>query len=154
MKIICHRGNIDGSNPLTENSPSHIDNALNMGYDVEIDIRLDPLEKKFYLGHDDPQYYVSMLWLFQRKENLWIHCKDLNSLRVLSQSPVDFNFFWHQNDYFTLTSKKYIWTYPGQECSPNSVVVMPESFLGKSEIRKSLEYECYGICTDYPLLLK
>ena len=28
-----------------------------------------------------------------------------------------FNYFWHQNDKFTLTSKGYIWTFPGNKYS-------------------------------------
>jgi hypothetical protein len=37
--------------------------------------------------------------------------------------------FWHQNDDFTLTSKNYIWTYPGQPYTASSVIVMPEFWV-------------------------
>ena len=44
MKYISHRGNLDGRNLKTENSPNQIDTVLSLGYDVEIDLRF--LNKK------------------------------------------------------------------------------------------------------------
>ena len=126
MKLIAHRGNIFGPNPLEENNPEYIETAIADGYDVEIDVRWE--DYQFYLGHDEPQYYVPMTWLVKRKDKLWIHCKDFKSLDIFSNNTIDFNFFWHEEDKFTLTSKGYIWTYPGQSYCSNSVIVMPEVF--------------------------
>ena len=39
MKIIAHRGNINGSNPLTENQPETIDKAIELGFDVEVEYK-------------------------------------------------------------------------------------------------------------------
>ena len=39
MKIISHRGNINGIIPEKENRPSYIDSAIGCGYEVEVDIR-------------------------------------------------------------------------------------------------------------------
>lgn len=147
MKLIAHRGNIDGPNSNKENDPEYIDFAIEMGYDVEIDVRLE--NHYLYLGHDLSQYQVSMLWLNQRKENLWIHCKNLNALRLFSDSPIDFNYFWHQEDDFTLTSQKYIWTYPGKPYTCRSVIVMPEWEVQLENFNSLKDYECYGICSDY-----
>jgi len=147
MKLIAHRGNINGPIFSNENNPQYIDSTIKLGYDVEIDVRLE--NHYLYLGHDLPQYQVSMLWLHQRKKNLWIHCKNLNSLRLFSDSPTDFNYFWHQEDDFTLTSQKYIWTYPGKPYTHRSVIVMPEWELGVEKFNQLKTYECYGICSDY-----
>lgn len=151
MKFIAHRGNISGANPLEENKPEYIDVAIQSGFDVEVDVRL--LNNKFYLGHDEPQYHVPMTWLVSNRNSLWIHCKDLNSLNVLSNSPIDFNYFWHQNDNYSLTSKKYIWTYPGKKYSENCVVVMPES-NPNIDFNVLKLYNCFGICSDYVELIK
>lgn len=152
MKLIAHRGNINGPDSLKENSLEYIDTAIELGYDVEIDIRYNPTEQQFYLGHDDPQYQVSMLWLLRRKDKLWIHCKDFSSLRVFSESDVDFNYFWHNTDNHTLTSKGFIWSYPGQPYSSNSVIVMPEN-LDVLEYHKGdyivVDWDCYAVCSDY-----
>ena len=147
MKLIAHRGNISGPNSDEENNPSYIDTALKMSYDVEIDLRYE--DQKFYLGHDQAQYKVSEIWLIERKNNLWIHCKDLNSLSALSETEIDFNYFWHQNDDFTLTSKNYIWTYPGKQFSLNSIIVVPESNTPLENLIDILDYDCFGVCSDY-----
>jgi hypothetical protein len=101
------------------------------------------------LGHDKSQYQVPMTWLVKRKDNIWIHCKDFKSLDVLSNSPVDFNYFWHQEDDFTLTSKNYIWTYPGKSFTSRSILVMPEWNINLNQFVDILNYECFGVCSDY-----
>ena len=40
MKLIAHRGNINGPNPEMENNPEYILNTLSLGYDCEIDVHL------------------------------------------------------------------------------------------------------------------
>lgn len=154
MKLIAHRGNINGPNSSDENNPQYIDNAINLGYDAEIDIRFDLNENKFYLGHDESQYPVTLDWLNQHQEKLWIHCKDISALFYFVNNTTEYNYFWHQEDDFTLTSKNYIWTYPGKSHTPKSIIVMPEMDL-KTEFSNSLkEYDCFGICTDYISYLK
>jgi hypothetical protein len=37
MKIISHRGNLNGSSTDIENHPTYIQAAINAGYDVEVD---------------------------------------------------------------------------------------------------------------------
>lgn len=148
MKLIAHRGNINGPNPLEENKPEYIEKAIELGYDVEIDIRYYPDIEGLYLGHDDPQCVVNWLWLSKYKENLWIHCKNIEALAEFSLESNGYNYFWHQEDDYTLTSKNYIWTYPGKTYKKNSVIVMPEW-------EKSINYDklkaskCYAICSDY-----
>lgn len=149
MKLIAHRGNIDGPNPLEENRPEYIEEAISQGYNVEIDIRYDTFDKKLYLGHDEPQYDVDWDWLNKYKNFLWIHCKNIESLFQFSLCSSEFNYFWHQNDDFTLTSRNYIWTYPGKLYTPLSVIVMPEWNEKIEKIVKLNSYNCYAICSDY-----
>ena len=148
MKLIAHRGNINGPNPLEENRPEYIEKAIELGYDVEIDIRYEPNVDGLYLGHDDSQYVVNWLWLSKYKENLWIHCKNIESLSEFSLESNGYNYFWHQEDYYTLTSKNYIWTYPGKTYKKNSVIVMPEweKSVNWDKLKAS---NCYAICSDY-----
>jgi hypothetical protein len=81
---------------------------------------------------------------------LWIHAKNLDALYVLQANPV-LNYFWHQEDDFTLTSQGDIWTYPGKPLTKNSIMVMPEWNDPKFE---NLNLDCLGICSDYVHLLK
>ena len=152
MKLIAHRGNIDGPNSSKENHPEYIEAAIADGYDVEIDLRYDKVTETLWLGHDEPKYQVTSWWLAKRCSNLWIHCKDLDCLNNFSNSPIDFNYFWHQEDDYTLTSKNFIWTYPGKEYKSKSVIVMPEWDNMSYDTLRNVE--CYGICSDYVGMLK
>jgi hypothetical protein len=140
MLVIAHRANLNGPDPASENTPSAITRALSLGFDVEIDIW--HIDGGYRLGHDKPQYEVELSWLSGFRDNLWIHCKNIDALYQLSLHN-EFNYFWHQSDDFTLTSKGYIWTYPGKPSSGKSIIVLPELNLYES-------YKCFGICTDYP----
>jgi hypothetical protein len=153
MKIISHRGNLNGPNPLRENSPEYIEEALSQGFDVEIDVRYDNKDKCFYLGHDEPQYVVSLYWLSQYRENLWVHCKNLEALSEFSKTA--FNYFWHETDRYTLTSKGIGWVLVGQYPYSKSVIVLPES-ISLYSFPHGIEYikNSYGICTDKPLFYK
>jgi hypothetical protein len=138
MFWIAHRGNISGARPLLENSPDYIQQSIDAGYMAEIDLwRIDQL---FYLGHDDAQYSVELSWLEERKDHLWVHCKNINALEALSSSNL--HYFWHEQDTVTLTSKGYIWAFPGNQPIVNSIAVMPEIH---NEIALT---RCAGICSD------
>ena len=139
--IISHRGNIEGPVLETENKPEQIDFVLKKNFDVEVDLWYD--KNIFFLGHDSPQYKIDYNWLKSRKNKLWIHCKNLQALEQLINT--DLNFFWHQEDDFAITSKGYIWTYPGKKLGLKSIAVMPE---GSSWQLHNLK-ECFAICSDY-----
>ena len=145
MKLISHRGNINGKNPEMENCPSYIDDTINLGYEVEIDLWV--IEKELHLGHDIPEYKIDLNWLNDRSKKLWIHCKNIEAMSFLNGIDSDFNYFWHQEDTVTLTSKNFIWAYPGKQPIKNSIAVMPE-------IYKDNTAECLGICSDYVSLYR
>ena len=140
QKLISYRGNLLGSNPDLENSPSAIQQAIKKGFDCEIDLWVK--DKKIFLGHDYPQYEIDIDFLLDINQFIWIHCKNLSAINYLTEKSDIFNFFWHENDKFTLTSKGFIWTYPNNEYDKNSVIVNLSAEL-------VLEKDCYGICSDY-----
>ena len=146
MKFISHRGNLHGANEEVENTPEYIDIAISKGFDVEVDIRY--IDKILYLGHDLPEYKISMNWLSNRNSFLWIHCKDYFSLEYFSLNKKDFNYFFHINDSYVLTSKGFIWTYPGEKTGKNSICVMPEKF--NKNFERIHEFPTvYGFCSDH-----
>ena len=149
MKLIAHRGNINGPDPLKENNPEYIEQAIYQGFDVEIDIRYNSLNKTLYLGHDESQYPTTWFWLGKYIDNLWVHCKNIEALYEFAHGTSGFNYFWHQEDDFTLTSKNYIWTYPGKTYTPKSIIVMPEWKTDVDEFVDLIAYNCYAICSDY-----
>lgn len=148
MKIISHRGNLTGPNSVKENSIDYIEEAIAEGFDVEIDLRV--VNDQYYLGHDIPQYFITAQWLEKYKDVLWIHCKNRESLEKMSTSVVKFNYFWHETDNYTITSKGIGWVLVGQLPYSKSIIVLPESidlYSNQSEHIKNV----YGICTDNPI---
>lgn len=143
MILISHRGNINGKNESYENDPSYIDIALKEGYDIEVDVWY--INNIIYLGHDHPQYNVEFRWFRDRITKLWIHCKNIEAMLYFTECEYDFNYFWHQKDDITLTSKKYLWTYPGKKITNKSIAVLPEQ-VNYSDEELNI---CFGICSDY-----
>ena len=142
-KFIAHRGLFNGPNPQTENSPTQIMHALALGFDVEIDLWC--VDSKYYLGHDGPVYHIPQEFL--RMAGLWVHAKNIDALSKLSHPYYEMvNYFWHENDAVTLTSKNFIWTYPGQQLLPNAIAVMPEMHMDYNEAHN---LKCAGYCSDY-----
>lgn len=152
MKLIAHRANLNGPNSTTENSPEQIIYCIEQGYDVEVDVRYDTKSNTLWLGHDEPQYMVSWYWLAGKANHLWIHCKDIATLHEFSVKTSGYNFFWHEKDDYTLTSKSQIWSYPEKTYTENTVIVMPELCNMDWDMLKVTN--CYGICSDYISKLK
>lgn len=145
MLIIAHRGNLDGPNSA-ENSPAQIDIAIQQNFECEID--LWEISDELYLGHDFGKYKVSLDWIVERKDKLWIHCKNSSSLNlVMSLELIGLNFFWHQKDDYVLTSKNKIWVYPGQKLLEGSIAVLPENLTDDENLH--LLSKCSAICTDF-----
>jgi len=136
MYLISHRGNINGIQVDKENNPEYICDAINKGFDVEIDVRYE--NDKFFLGHDFSQFEISKEFLLNKK--IWCHAKTNEALSALQE--IKAHFFWHEEDDYTITSKGYIWTYPGKKLLPKSICVLPEKANYK-------EINCLGICSDF-----
>jgi hypothetical protein len=143
MILISHRGNINGKLIERENHPDYIDEAITLGYDVEIDVW--GIDGELFLGHDNPQYKTDFDWLTQRSSNLWIHCKNIDALLYFTDIDYSlelFNYFWHENDTVTLTSENWIWAFPGKQPINGSIAVLPEIYNDDVS-------EVAGICSDY-----
>lgn len=136
MKLISHRGNLDGQDKQRENKLWAIEDCINKGYDVEIDLWVD--NNTLYLGHDTPETKITENILKKYKRNLWIHAKNFNSMNYLLST--DLNWFWHETDKMTLTSKGIPWCYPNNWIEKGITVV-----LNKIQIPDYI----FGICTDH-----
>lgn len=141
MIIIAHRGNIDGPNPTKENTIQYIEDAIASGFDVEIDLWVQ--DDNLFLGHDSPQYLVTINWLEQFHHKLWIHCKNIAAIEYMSDAWL-FHYFWHENDTMVVTSLRDLWVFPGKQPVRNSIAVMPEIYNDDVSL-------CRGVCTDYAI---
>lgn len=164
-KWIAHRGNTLGPKPEKENDPEYILQAINEGFDVEIDVWMfmhNPLDEKMesigflgkptengqeiWLGHDTPQYQIPLSFLTINEDRLWCHAKNFHALTFLIQHG--FHTFSHDKDTHVLTSRGVIWAYVGKEIDKNTICVMPERTSRNTYTNTELR-QAKGICTDY-----
>ena len=132
MIIISHRGNLNGKDDALENNPNHIA-ELSKVHQVEID--LWRINEEIFLGHDNPNYRIYNNFF---NSNLWVHCKNLQAASYMANT--NFNWFWHENDKMTITSKGKIWCFPGVHVK-NGITVMKTYTENLPEVA--------GICTDF-----
>ncbi len=143
MILIAHRGNMTGSNIERENEPLYIVEALEKGFDVEIDVWY--ANDKFWLGHDKPEYEINEEFL--ENEKFWCHAKNIDALYLMSNNS-KIHCFYHVEDAVTLTSKGYFWTFPNNQLTEKSILLAPD--LGTKEYEPiRLVERCFGICSNY-----
>tara|TARA_B100000787_G_C15971001_1_gene197316 strand:- start:28 stop:489 length:462 start_codon:yes stop_codon:yes gene_type:complete len=148
MRLIAHRGNIIGENKKYENDPNYLNKAIESGFEVEIDIFIKNSE--WYFGHDEPSYKIGSTndlksFINNRESKMWFHCKNSDALEKMSNQK-KLNYFWHQNDDYTITSHGFIWAYPGKTLKENAIILFPEKFFTKEEISKK---NYMGLCSDF-----
>lgn len=144
MKLISHRGNINGCIPEAENKPDYIDDTIRLGYDVEIDVW--NVDGKLFLGHDEPQYRVELNWLVERRDYLWIHTKNFEALDYLIDKNV--RVFYHEQERQTIINNcNLIWSHDLDRTSSKSIIPL----LDLTSIQNNHEQykHVYGICSDY-----
>ncbi len=140
MLIISHRGNLEGRDPATENTVEQVQKALDLGFDVEVDVWW--VNGDFFLGHDTPDEQVLPEYL--ANEHLWCHAKNVEALEHMLERP-DIHCFVHDRDKYAATSQGYIWT-AVRSSAGNRVVVVANDMTHTDDV--------YGICTDYPRRLE
>ena len=144
MKIISHRANLNGPDINRENQPWAIDECISLGYDVEIDLWVEA--NKLFLGHDKPEINISKHFMYSICKSAWIHAKNFEAVAWLSYpdyfSQSEYlNWFWHEKDKMTLTSRMIPWCYPDNYIQGGVTVVFQP---------KPIPVKLHGVCTDYP----
>lgn len=144
MILISHRGNIDSIIPERENAPDYINEAIAKGYDVEMDVRF--INGRLFLGHDTPDYQISLEWLLQRKDWLWVHTKNFAALQCLIDQ--DLRIFYHQKENHTIINNcNLIWSHELSEASEKSIIPL----LSEKDLENYPLYsdKVYGVCSDF-----
>lgn len=138
---ILHRGLFAGPNRALENQEALLWDRLTEGWDIEIDIWRDT-SGALWLGHDGPTTRLQNNSLL-RHPRVWIHCKNLAALVSM---PERAHYFVHDVDAATLTSRGFVWCYPGnQPGGGKDVVVLPERSGGCFPQLGN----AYAVCSDY-----
>jgi len=161
MKIIAHRGNLNGPKPQFENDPGYLLEAMDAGFCVEVDLWLsegkNQEEKLLHFGHDKPQYRVNSEFFEKREydplERIYFHCKNLQAMlfchvvNVADTFGSGCKFFTHDKDPYTLVSDGSIWTYPDPDNELSSLSI-PVVYDRHSTWNFDKLKSCEGICTD------
>jgi hypothetical protein len=143
---ICHRGNISGPIKELENNFGILIQRSIQGYRVETDIWYH--ENSLWLGHDKPEYKITLDWLASCKRRL-IHAKDGKTFGYLLQEAgkraLDLHIFYHTDEDYVLTNKGIVICYPGKPLLEGSLCMMPErANYSDQELQKPFQ-----ICTDF-----
>ena len=142
MKIISHRGNLNGPNSCRENSPEAIFRASSYGYNVEVDLWI--INNCFYFGHDIPKYKITKDFIEKISNNTFFHIKCC----IEAELSTKLNYFIQNEEPQVITSAGQIW------CHSSYPIFNWKSILTLSETQNIFLDEklnkCYGICTDYP----
>lgn len=144
-QLICHRGNLSGPSKDTENNFGVLIQRAIQGHHVEIDVWYH--EHTLWLGHDKPDYKITLEWLASYRRRL-IHAKDGKTfeylLRESGKRALDLHIFYHTEEDYVLTNKGLVICYPGKPLLEGSLCMMPErASYSLGELQK-----CFSICTD------
>ena len=142
MLFISHRANTNGPKSSLENTEGYIKAALNKRYFVEVDVW--KIKDNWFLGHDGPQYATTEEFISQ--PFLLLHAKNLEAFK--SMLSLELHCFWHQEDFYTLTSRGIIISYPGCASGEDTICMQPE-LLSMDTVSNA-----YAICSDYVDLFK
>lgn len=151
MRIISHRGNLNGPDPDNENTFDAIEYALERGFDVEIDIWASG--DKFWLGHDKAQTTISLGKIYEWSEiqDVYVHCKNIRALQLFCELDLKgrhiFPFF-HDVDQCILLSNNYIWVHP-KWIESVDINYTSKCIAVVADAKTSFK-NWGGICTDYP----
>ena len=143
--IISHQARLKGPGYSAENTIAGTELALNEGINVEVDVWGDS-KGKLALGHDKPGDIVSIDFLSNPR--IWVHAKDKYALEILYKSEV--NYFFHQGDPFTVTSKGYNWVHIESTPLINNAIYCAFSLKQLKQLKSKVKFPI-GVCTDFPL---
>ena len=142
---ICHRGNLTGPVKEFENNFGILIQRSIQGFRVEVDVWY--YDKHLWLGHDRPEYKVSLEWLVSCKRRL-IHAKDGATFEYLLEEAgkraLDLHIFYHTEEDYVLTNKGLVICYPGKPLLNGSLCMMPERASYSSEEMQ----KCFSVCSD------
>lgn len=164
MRIISHRGNLNGPEPTFENTFLMIDfiREIYPNFWIECDLWRQKYDG-WYLGHDEDRLTkIQDLSAFLDKGNLLIHVKsDAYSYFAMKETiwtkQVNRNIdaFAHDKDPYVTTVFNQIIIHPDhvKGMGGGFLAMLPEKTIDLDD-EKTARYELSGyqaICTDYPL---
>lgn len=142
---ICHRGNIRGAQKELENNFGVLLQRSIQGYRTEVDVWFH--EHHLWLGHDKPEYKITLEWLASDKRRL-IHAKDGATFEHLllesGKRALGLHVFYHTEEDYVLTNKGLVICFPGKPLLEGSLCMMPE----RANYSQEQLQKIFSICSD------
>lgn len=139
--LIANLGNLEGRNEGQENRLAYLNAALAQNFHVCADVVYQ--YGSFYLAR--PDGFEPLPQSFLANSKVWARAQDVATLDALC--GINVHAFPCTTVGFTFTSAQFIWTHPGNDLSPRSIAVFPES--------TSPEWlhgvDIAGLCSNEPL---
>lgn len=153
-----------------ENTHRQIEEALCLGFDVEIDVSW--YNGKFYLGHDFPNedLEITDLQKWSKINQIFVHCKTIRTVQSLCANVITSTIlgidlgnvipFYHQEDPCILLMNGQVWVHPNNMLyamdynTMNTIFVLPSMTDFNPNTPYNTLKDCWAICTDWPAVLK
>lgn len=150
--FVAHRGNISGRKVNRENEPSYLQEALKLGFAVEIDVRY--YLGKIFFGHDYPQYEVDLDQAPWRDNlSVFYHCKDIQTLDYFTQHQKCSCFFYQDGPGITTIANGFgiggeplHWSYKYYVRNGITMIDYPGDAICR--------YDVAGFCSDEILVVR
>lgn len=146
--FICHRGNLSQKVLEDENKPDILDQRINEGYHIELDVWVK--DDKYFLGHDRPETKIEWSWLMKHLSQKYIHCKDGATLEHMilrsGQEGFNPNLFYHTVEDYAITTRGSIIVLPGKKLLTGSINMMPE--LASEQRPLEERRKALAVCSD------
>lgn len=143
MRVISHRGNLGG--PGKDSAPGDVRAALDAGFDVEVDVRMDR-QGGLRLGHDAFGEIVPEWMLADSR--VWFHAKNYAAAACLG--GLDVKVFCHDNDPFVIIGGR-LWVHPNTDVDPSQVKnAILLDIAGFNRLNRWLGDAAFAVCSDWP----
>jgi hypothetical protein len=145
--LISNKGNINGIVPERENSIQYVQEALDLGFLVVVDVFLIG-QNQVATGCEVPQYSTTVEFL--KNTNIICRAQSIECLEFLLSNQV--HCFYHKHDRCSLTNGGLLWTRPGSNITKSCVFNLPEIIM--PDVTTIKDIECVGICSNFIKLIK
>ncbi len=150
MKIISHRGNIDG--PGSDCERDRVEMAIDAGFYVELDVRR--AFNELMIGHDKLLYKLPVDWI--RKplaDRFWFHAKDVATFNELG--ALGLRVFMHTDEPFAVVFPERLkWIHPVHNPVVYDRFTVKDVAVDVAGYPRldvtSVTHSPYAICTDWP----
>jgi hypothetical protein len=143
VRLIAHRGNLNGPIPERENHPDYLVEALNCGVEVEVDVWVT--DGKIFFG----EHEVGETFVYLISKDAWFNCKNPEAVEYFKtrNDGENYKYFYETDGGKIVSSTGHEWVEAPldlEEEQSSEVIV-----LDLSEGHDYKYGEVFAVCTDF-----